>query len=1420
MANSYNMFNEQETNNWIKASLALTITKNGLTNFIEAEMRKVQATVGRSCGKCAMENLIPCSTKNQCKKRKIHISTFHQFHQNKQCCICEKVMHTIEANHRFKGPSWENTKAELWATDWWEIAKCFLPPNGYSDVSSVHESDFNGLINVMINCSHFETCLSTSLNPKPPDPQCPLEKARQIGRDVRHSAKCKITDADLQNYFQTLNLLLRDPSCLVHDQSAASALAKLSDLQNDRISLTELGTLLREAQQTLINANKAGEKFAEKARSTLEEVLAKIEQFIQAGEKRIDEKTVEAENKITEKTQDATNYIDRKTQDATNDIDRKTHESEVLIHQRIQQFNKSKETHVSDQTENDYELGITEMIRYIKRLYGDRFSHVPSSPLNESIDVKLNDVYMLPNLQLMCKDKGAFRKTGKQVKKYRNVFVTENKFNRRTFIQGEAGSGKSTFTAKLTLDWSGKATPIQHKKNSYAFDDLPTFKFVFHITLRNSVTQYNIFSMIKEQIIDCLYADESRANAYELLNEIMTKERCLVVLDGLDEWRSLDDKLALPYLLPSHRKCILLITTRPWKLANGKIKHSDIDTLFEMEGINDHVKLCKKILARLVDGKDFENKHCAFKSYVDQHKLQRFLKEPMFISLIVSSWVDGLELTGSRCEIYSLLLDSLLKKPTKEPQHFQEPPFQCFKETQYIQPNIENLNVVSHVAFELLFSDTRANSLFFSETELSKYMRKEHKEFALKSGILSQTSTPTLTRSSSSFSFVNRSVQEFLIAYFISCNSLVLDDVVSEYLKRYDEAYLEISHVFIFVCGMNMSAANKLSCLMDERDYTLNSHKYIDAARSDGILRLDHKLQRTLLSGYIEATANNNSNVLLALSQFDFNFYSFILALGLNVFRDLKPLQHIWNLNRSNARALCYDMSHVYRQDTDSSNVFWFDLDLCSNINIETLILHSSNTVLPNALGDLKMLKYLFLDCKYDMLHLPAYEYLESLHIGRGVTSLSLHCFNYKTLKYASILSFCDGLDLSLFENLESLEISENVTILNKPFRNHSKLKRIKLQGFDFASLETSAIKSWCLLNNSDTYGCTERLPVLPSLEKIVFENNILSNFLHRLLCTLLSCDRQVQCKCVSRSISSADVDSNSLTGTKITTSAHGSLKLTLFENLESLFISKNVALSNASKDLLNALYCLNIKSLTLGDLYKVWKMHTISNALVSLTQLKTLTMHLDIYTQLQLPKSVNNLIVTFRALIPSELNTLVHQLASLNQSLKCELYFLCRDSGNYAPIMLKEYDAIKQNIYALKNVEVTQFQMYKRERAKVDDKEYVYRHDDRPIGCTYDEDDEEEDEEDDYNYYYNSDSDSDDDTIFNYSKPYFVSVPVYDGDIDADSVVNHDGDYDMTNIEAFDDMARCIINGTCRYEQGWIQMRFQIHGQKSVTCT
>ncbi|KAH3771015.1 hypothetical protein DPMN_172315 [Dreissena polymorpha] len=529
----------------------------------------------------------------------------------------------------------------------------------------------------------------------------------------------------------------------------------------------------------------------------------------------------------------------------------------------------------------------------MKRLYGDNLNQVTISPLNDYKHEKLGNVYMPPKIVHMCEDNGVFKKTKIHVTQYKDVFFKDDKVNPRIFLQGEAGSGKTTFLAKLALEWCRESHVSSASDNSSLFfndvDVLQSFVFVFYITLRNSVKQFDVYTLSKEQIIDTIYSSqEDREQAYRLLNEIMKRERCLVLLDGLDEWTGPGDHHNLPTLVLEQSQCVLLFSTRPWKLTVVKIMPLDRYTSLHLEGINKPFEFSRIILSCLVDKDELELKYSAFEQYIEKQELGELLLSPMMLSAIVCSYAEGIELKGSKCEIYTLLVESLFKKANSNTCTFQQSPFPCFIRTEYIQPNLEQLNRLAEMAFHLLFVNAKENSLVFNITELKKFKMDERKQqdFVLKSGILSAKLTASTLRSSSSFMFIHKSMQEFLAAYHIACNTNLIDGSISVYLNRHPEAYLDISQVFIFLCGLDVSCAEKLSSMMDERDALDTFH-----------LSYCHKMFNTIvLAGLREANANGYSDIALKLSHFNFNNNNII------------DLHKIWENNAANAIVLRVDI--------------------------------------------------------------------------------------------------------------------------------------------------------------------------------------------------------------------------------------------------------------------------------------------------------------------------------------------------------------------------------------------------------------------------------------------------------------------------------------------------------------------------------
>ncbi|XP_052242679.1 uncharacterized protein LOC127852756 isoform X2 [Dreissena polymorpha] len=225
MASLADVYKDKERTNWLKACLAIGIAKSGLKHLADNEAqnfhRLIYSRVGSTCNSCSTKNLMhhkPCPRKS-----------------------CDKVCQEIIKEHRYNSLFWKNTSAQLWQTNYWEIAKCYFPPDGYAATSSIRDTDFNGVISFMLNCRRFDSSLSfriTTGKPTNPTSVCLLYKAREIGKAVRHSSVYKVTDVELLDYFTTLSNLLNDSCYLIGDSDAQKAVKKLEKLKKDTLLLT------------------------------------------------------------------------------------------------------------------------------------------------------------------------------------------------------------------------------------------------------------------------------------------------------------------------------------------------------------------------------------------------------------------------------------------------------------------------------------------------------------------------------------------------------------------------------------------------------------------------------------------------------------------------------------------------------------------------------------------------------------------------------------------------------------------------------------------------------------------------------------------------------------------------------------------------------------------------------------------------------------------------------------------------------------------------------------------------------------------------------------------------------------------------------------------------------------------------------
>ncbi|XP_052285060.1 uncharacterized protein LOC127881338 isoform X2 [Dreissena polymorpha] len=741
---------------------------------------------------------------------------------------------------------------------------------------------------------------------------------------------------------------------------------------------------------------------------------------------------------------------------------------------------------LSNQTIKDtmaklYEKQKEDFRGYLIAYYRRTLSTVPISPLWEGLDKPIVDIFVTPLLVHIDIEKdGSRRKTDDAVKDYKNILFNDEILNTRVIMQGEPGIGKTTLLAKFVLDWCEAVHP---KKPEYhpSFPDVDTlteFGFLFHIALRDAEGQREVVEMIKTQVIDRIYTAYERDEIFTLLQTIMKREKCIVVMDGLNEWVDPLNRIAIPVMVTSHTQCVALISTRPWKMTDERIKVSEIDTFLEVDGIIEPKQLTEHIL-RCCQTANIKT-YTEFMIYVNDRSLQHFITSPWLHTLLVALWVDDNQFSGSLCELNCILMDRLFKKANSKKGYFKkEHPMHCLAHTSYIEPQVDIIDALGKAAFEFTFSSTK--SFVFTERELMNYLSREQLQFCLQAGVLSGKCSSILTLQNSQMSFLHETIQEFLSAYHIV---QAKKDIIQIILSKNKYSLLELSQIIIYLCGLNIEIANKaiesmfnLDLINEIREgiriymkgahavkalvFKKDEHKggkrvtldFVEMAYDGRCLALVGLFQQMIISCYYEATISGHNDICLKFRDFIFNN-------NLNNFES-SVLKTVLMNNKSNVRSLISE--HNVLQMNEILTIIRASIDcieriempaapelynaLCGSENIEELTLTGKfdGSLISKVLLSMSKLTYLNLKESYlkEPVRIPvtiqhvclfqseiSLDFLQQLLVQISAQNHSFQCdlyqvtlINCEAAVTISNLLDCDMSNLTLCVNNGSIEL-------------------------------------------------------------------------------------------------------------------------------------------------------------------------------------------------------------------------------------------------------------------------------------------------------------------------------------------------------------------------------------------------------------
>ncbi|WAR29433.1 hypothetical protein MAR_003001 [Mya arenaria] len=159
--------------------------------------------------------------------------------------------------------------------------------------------------------------------------------------------------------------------------------------------------------------------------------------------------------------------------------------------------------------------------------------------------------------------------------------------------------------------------------------------------LEDSCDLCDLTDMIRDQLINRIYPQNQRDAAYLTMQSVLSKNKCVIIADGLDEWIHPNDtkcscpkeEKVIPYL-ETTLDTTVFITSRPWRMSKQRVKDTKIDTYLEIEGTADLGLLLQKILNILNETVTVKKTMLDSVKFVDRMTLTRLLSVPIISMLL------------------------------------------------------------------------------------------------------------------------------------------------------------------------------------------------------------------------------------------------------------------------------------------------------------------------------------------------------------------------------------------------------------------------------------------------------------------------------------------------------------------------------------------------------------------------------------------------------------------------------------------------------------------------------------------------------------------------------------------------------------------------------------------------------------------
>ena len=348
-------------------------------------------------------------------------------------------------------------------------------------------------------------------------------------------------------------------------------------------------------------------------------------------------------------------------------------------------------------------------------------------------------------------------------------------------MQGQTGIGKSTFVKKLLVDW----VEVNKKTGDEKAAVLKNFELVVAVNLKEVSKRQSLKDVIS---FSNVFAKEDKYMTEGLVDYIANnQEKVLLIFDGYDEYRcGCNSEIYEIFNGKSLRNCRVLITTRISKadeLRGGEDLQAEITGFSEVDR-NDFMR-------RFLSDDEVSN----LRKHLYERKLNELAKVPLLLLFLCTLWTKGQSkhFPKTKTKLYLDIIEFVLNHSHSKQSSPRYVEVASFKDI---------LSEMGKVALQGLLNDDH----LFEYNQLSDSVRCDESVFI---GLLQITEYSETVRPVGLVSFIHKSIQEFLAAWYVTYRCIPEGRNLGEIGVKLEES-LALENVFQFICGLSEDGASSV----------------------------------------------------------------------------------------------------------------------------------------------------------------------------------------------------------------------------------------------------------------------------------------------------------------------------------------------------------------------------------------------------------------------------------------------------------------------------------------------------------------------------------------------------------------------------------------------------------------------------------